>query len=158
RFEGPGTYASTFGGTTVQGHLHEARVTVLDVAGSLVKPRHLNTHIDYSQRPAPAGVKEKTLATPVDMAISSNGSTLYVAAFGSRKVGVSDTAQLEATPFTPNAANQIVVSGGGPSGLALDETNGRLYVLTRFDNAVSVVDVSTKTEIDHLPLYNPEPQ
>ncbi len=27
------------------------------------------------------------------------------------------------------------VSGGGPSGLVLDEAHGRLYVLTRFDNA-----------------------
>jgi DNA-binding beta-propeller fold protein YncE len=37
RFEGPGL---AFGSTTVQGHLHEARITVID--GSTVTPRHLN--------------------------------------------------------------------------------------------------------------------
>jgi hypothetical protein len=50
RFEGPGL---AFGSTTVQGHLHEARITVLD--GANVLPRHLNKHIDYGQRPAPPG-------------------------------------------------------------------------------------------------------
>src|SRR6185369_9900608 len=42
RFEGPGL---AFNSTTVQGHLHEARITVLD--GANVLPRHLNKHIDY---------------------------------------------------------------------------------------------------------------
>ncbi len=151
RFEGPGTT----GGTTVQGHLHEARITVLD--GASVLPRHLNKHINYTVRPAPVGVKDNTLATPVDMALTSDGTTLYVAAFGSSKVGVFNTAQLDNDTFTPNGANYIAVNGGGPGGLALDETNGFLYVLTRFDNGIAVIDTATKTEVDHLPLYNPEP-
>src|SRR5438309_3702433 len=54
RFEGPGTFVSSLGGKpsgappTVQGHLHEMRITVLD--GASVLPRHLNKHIDYSIR------------------------------------------------------------------------------------------------------------
>jgi len=152
RFEGPGI---AFGSTTVQGHLHEARITVLD--GSTVIPRHLNKHIDYDQRPAPAGVKEKSLATPVGMAVSSNGTTLYVAAFGSGKIGIFDTAALEADTFVPNAADHIALSAGGPTGLVLDEPRGRLYVLTRFDNAISVVDVATRLETAHVPVHNPEP-
>jgi hypothetical protein len=31
----------------------------------------------------------------------------------------------------------VSLSGGGPSGLVLDETNDRLYVLTRFDNSIA---------------------
>ncbi|MCX8070841.1 MAG: hypothetical protein N3C12_00070 [Candidatus Binatia bacterium] len=155
RFEGPGIYAAQFGGTTVQGHLAESRVTVL--SGSSVLPRHLNKHINYDQRPAPAGVKDHSLATPLDMAITSDGQTLYVAAFGSSKVGVFNTSALENDTFVPNNANYISVSGGGPAGLALHEGWQRLYVLTRFDNGIAIVDTSTKTEIDHVSLYNPEP-
>lgn len=155
RFEGPGTFAAQFGGTTVQGHLAEARITVL--SGSNVLPRHLNKHIDYNQRPAPAGVKDHSLATPLDLAITSDGQTLYVAAFGSSKVGVFNTNDLENDTFVPNNANYISVSGGGPAGLVLDEGKQRLYVLTRFDNGIAVVDTSTKTEVDHVSLYNPEP-
>ncbi|MBI3786118.1 MAG: hypothetical protein HY270_22250 [Deltaproteobacteria bacterium] len=151
RFEGPGT----FGGSTVQGHLLEMRISVID--GANVNARRLNKHIDYSVRPAPAGVKDNSLATPNGMAVTSNGQTLYVAAWGSSKVGVFDTTQLENDTFTPSGANNIAVSGGGPGGLVLNEAKNRLYVLTRFDNGIAVVNTSSKTEIDHLPLYNPEP-
>jgi DNA-binding beta-propeller fold protein YncE len=152
RFEGPGV---AFGSTTVQGRLHEARITVLD--GASVLPRHLNKHIDYAQRPAPAGVKEKSLATPVEMAVTSDGATLYVAAFGSSKIGVFDTAALENDTFVPDAGSHIAVSGGGPTGLVLDEARGRLYVATRFDDAISVVDTALGVETAHVSLHNPEP-
>ena len=62
---------------------------------------------------------------------------LYVAAFGSSKIGVFSTQELEADTFAPDESAQIRVSGGGPSGLALDEARGRLYVLTRFEAAHS---------------------
>ena len=154
RFEGPGTSAST-----VRGHLHEARITVID--GANVLPRHLNKHIavlpqGYRTTPMPAGVKDASLATPLDMAVASTG-TLYVAAFGSSAVGTFDTGALEDDTFVPDAARFIAVSGGGPSGLALDEAHQRLYVLTRFDNAVKVIDTTSRTEIAQHPLYNPEP-
>jgi DNA-binding beta-propeller fold protein YncE len=157
RFEGPGI----FGGHTVQGHLAETRVTV--IAGSTVAPRHLNKHIDYGQLAGRPGfdptTKEHSLSTPLDMAVTSDGRTLYVAAFGSSKVGVFDTAALEADSFDPRtiSENYLPVSGGGPGGLALDEARNRLYVLTRFDNAVKVIDLGTKQEIAVQALPNPEP-
>ena len=82
--------------TTVRGHLarephHRAR------RRGVVTPRHLNKHIDYAAAArAPATPRaRKSLAFPLDMAVTSDGATLYVAAFGSSKVGVFDTAELE---------------------------------------------------------------
>lgn len=152
-FEGPGD----FGESTVQGHLAEARITVIDAQG--VHPRHLNKHINYGMTPAPAGVKRHSLSMPLDMAVSTDGRLLAVAAFGSSKVGVFSTEELENDTFNPTVAsrNYISVSGGGPSGLVLDEARNRLYVLTRFDNAVSVVDMQSRTELHHVALFNPEP-
>lgn len=152
RFEGERVLTNN---TSVNGHLHEARITVLD--GSSVLPRHINKHIDYSQVPSPPGVSDQSLAIPMGMAVSADGSTLYVAAFGSSKIGVFDTAALENDSFVPDDANHIAVSGGGASGLVLDETRERLYVLTRFDNAVSVINTNTATEIAHITMPNPEP-
>ena len=43
------------------------------------------------------------------------------------------------------------------AGLVLDEERGQLYVMTRFDNAISVVHTATKTEIAHVAMHNPEP-
>jgi DNA-binding beta-propeller fold protein YncE len=151
RFEGPGTFA----GTTLQGHLAESRITV--IRGAQVSPRHLNKHIDYAVRPAPAGVKDHSLSTPLDMAISADGATLYVAAFGSAKIGVFSTAALEADTFDPRqtSAGYLAVTGGGPSGLALDG-QGHLFVTTRFDDGVSMIDLGSRAETSHVQLANPE--
>jgi DNA-binding beta-propeller fold protein YncE len=153
RFEGPGTFA----GTTLQGHLAEASITVLD--GTSVTPRRLNKHIDYQTLPAPPGTAAHSLSMPLDMAVTPSGSTLYVAAFGSSKVGVFQTSALEQDTFDPTTGSKdyITVSGGGPGGLALDEARGRLYVTTRFDDGVSVVDLATGKETSHLLLPDPEP-
>ncbi|WP_375758431.1 YncE family protein [Corallococcus exercitus] len=157
RFEGPGV----FGGTTVQGNIAKMRITV--IKGTSVSPRHLNKHIDYSKLAGSPGfdptARDHSLSTPTEMAVSSDGAKLYVAAFSSSKVGVFDTAALEADTFNPRtaSANYIPVSGGGPSGLVLDEARNRLYVMTRFDNAVKVIDLGTKSQVASAALYNPEP-
>ncbi|MBN8226837.1 hypothetical protein JYK02_04860 [Corallococcus macrosporus] len=157
RFEGPGS----FGGSTVQGNIAKMRITV--IKGTTVSPRHLNKHIDYSKLAGAPGfdptARDHSLSTPTEMAVSGDGAKLYVAAFSSSKVGVFDTAALEADTFNPRtaSANYIPVSGGGPSGLVLDEARNRLYVMTRFDNAVKVIDLGTKSQVASAALYNPEP-
>ena len=156
RFEGAGEH----GGSTVQGHLSESRITVIDPSSDpappvVVNPQHLNQHIDYSKLHTdvpdlvdPAQIQH-SLATPLQPVVSSDGSTLYVPAFGSGKIGVFSTAEIEdpnfETNFDPTVESASYIStGGGPSGLALDEINNRLYVLTRFDNSVRVIDPGTQ--------------
>jgi DNA-binding beta-propeller fold protein YncE len=150
RFEGPGDLA----GVTLRGHLHESRITVLSAAG--VSPRHLNKHLDYTVASS-TDARDKTLAQPLGMAVTRDGATLYVAGFGSSRIGIYDTAALENDSFVPSAADQIAVSGGGPTGLVLDEAHGRIYVLTRFDNAISVIRTSTREEVAHIRMHSPEP-
>lgn len=157
RFEGPGVYA----GHTVQGHLAESRITV--IAGGTVAARHLNKHINYGLLAGAPGydptVKQHSLATPLDMAVTSDGKTVYVAAFGSSKIGVLDAASLENDSFDPVAAsaNYIAVSGGGPCGLALDEARGQMYALTRFDDAVKTIGLQAGQETGSAAMTNPEP-
>jgi DNA-binding beta-propeller fold protein YncE len=156
RFEGTRT-STDF--TTVNGHAHESRISILSRSSgvSTVLSRAINKHIDYSQIPAPAGVKEKSLAIPTAMAITNDGKTLYLAAFGSSKIGIFDTEKLENNSFVPNADKHIPVTGGGTSGLILDEEKQRLYVMNRFDNSISIVEIASKTESAHLSLFTPEP-
>ena len=153
RFEGPGTLS-----TTVRGHLTESRITVVDFLSGEVAPRHLNKHIEsYGEAAGNAEERANSLAKPLEILVSDDGSTVYVAAFGSAKVGVLDAGRLESDTFIPGDGDHIALSAGGPSGLALDGDNGRLYVLTRFDNGISIVDTAAKTEIGHIRMYNPEP-
>jgi DNA-binding beta-propeller fold protein YncE len=154
RFEGPGLFA----GHSIRGNLHQSRITVLDPAGG-VAPRHLNKHIDYDAccDAIPNAENEKSLALPQEMAVTSDGRTLYVATLGTSKIGVFDTGALEDDTFTPGSANQIRVSGGGLTGLVLHEEKNRLYTLTRFDNSIAIIDTVSGAEIGHVPMHNPEP-
>jgi len=165
-FEGPGIH----GNTTVQGHLSESRITVLNPANQGVDTQHLNQHIDYNQLHTDPGANHAainaqiphSLATPLQPVVSSDGNTLYVAAFGSAKIGVFDTADIEDANFEANfdptaeSANYIA-TGGGPSGMVLDEARNRMYVMTRFGNQVEVIDLSNNTTVETHVMHNPEP-
>jgi DNA-binding beta-propeller fold protein YncE len=161
RFEGAGTFLKTLDPDrrTVRGHIAESRITVLGGAPR-VNPVHLNKHVNFGSCCAPISSAENSLsvAFPLAMEVTRDGSTLYAACFGTGEVAVYDTAELESNTFTPDLSRQIPVSGGGPCGLALDERRERLYVLTRFDNAVSIVDTRAREEVGRVPLFNPEPE
>ncbi|MCA9538590.1 MAG: hypothetical protein KC620_06860 [Myxococcales bacterium] len=152
RFEGSGAL-----GSTVRGNIHKSRITVLGGAPR-VAPHALNKHIDYNDccDAVPNAVGELSLAIPTDMAITPDGGTLYLAAFGSNAIGIFDTADLEADTFVPAADARIELSGGGPSGVVYDAANDRLYVMTRFNNSVAVVDAAARAEIASHELHSPE--
>jgi hypothetical protein len=140
---------------SVRGDLARSRISVLDPATGAVSPRHLNKHIPYGAVPMPADVKPRSLATPLGLEFSADGQTVYVAGFGSSRIGVYDVAGLESDAFTVSAGDMIPVGGGGPTAVLL--RGERLYVTTRFDNALRVIDLATKSEIQRVPLPNPEP-
>ncbi|MEY4562469.1 MAG: hypothetical protein RLZZ618_1746 [Pseudomonadota bacterium] len=151
RFEGPGTRSST-----VRGHFVESRITVID--GTTASPRHLNKHItSYAAAAGTAAEKAAALATPLEMALTPDGGTMYVAAMGSNKLGRFSTSQLEGNTFTPSASSQLTLTGGLPTGVVLDPTRNLAFVTTRGDNGVSVVNTSTFTEAAHVKMFNPEP-
>ncbi|HVU50018.1 MAG TPA: hypothetical protein VHL80_05000 [Polyangia bacterium] len=158
RFEGHNSFGPTQGAPagSVRGHLAESRITVIDPAAGLVTPRHLNKHIDFSHDGTPEEAA-RSLAFPTEMVVAPDGRTLYVAAFGSSKVGVFSTRELESDTFVPSTSSQIPLTGGGPSGLALDARRGLLYALTRFDDSISIVDVRARREVGHVAMFNPEP-
>lgn len=164
RFEGPGDYVRSLGlrgdgPVSVRGRLHEARITVID--DGQVVPRHLNTHIPYGERTMPPGTRDKSIAQPLGMTISSDGSTLYIAAYGSSAVAVIDTHELETGTHEPSASRLIQLGDPGPvgpSGLVLDEARGLLYVATRFDNSLVTVDLETRAVVHRARMHTPEPE
>jgi DNA-binding beta-propeller fold protein YncE len=139
----------------LQGHVAESRITVID--GTTGSPVHLNSHIDYEVGAGSQSERDQSLSMPLDMVFDSAGGKVYVAAFGSSKVAVLNTNDLEGGTIS---SDRIPVPGG-PSGLALDEARDRLYVMSRFDNAVSVIehpgDVGTRTSLAGAVLHTPEP-
>ena len=174
RFEGGGEY----GGSTVQGDIARSRITVIDPLSEQqneqVKARHLNRHIDYSDLKGNHEIKQHSLSTPMQLAVSSDGKTLYNAVIGSNKVAVFDTQvlaqdsywQTESASststtnqqFSPiEASKQYIDIAGGPAGLLLAQNQEKLYVYTRFDNAIVTVNLANKQEQQRLFLPSLEP-
>ena len=149
RFEGPGSNS-----TTVRGNFAQSRITV--IKNDIVTPVDLNPHVNFTQ-PGTQQERDLALTIPLDMVITADGNTLYSTGFGSQKIGIYTIADLESDNLTPSTSNQILLSAGGPSGIVLDEAHNRLYVLTRFDNGISIIDTNTHSETTHLNLHNPEP-
>jgi sugar lactone lactonase YvrE len=149
RFEG-----HTAGFTSVVGNTVDSRITVIDPSTGSVTADNLNTHLNHT---AGTGNPALSMAFPQDLAVSQDGRSLYVVAQGSSKLAIYDTATLEAGSAPPNAANQVALTGGGPAGIAVDDHRGVAYVLTRFDNSISTVDLGRKRETAHTAMYNPEP-
>jgi DNA-binding beta-propeller fold protein YncE len=149
RFEG-----HTPGFTSVVGNIVDSRISVIDPAAGTVTSNNLNSHLNHA-----AGTGDPTLsrAFPQDLTFSSDGKSLYVVAQGSSKLAIYDSASLEAGTAAPSASNQVVVTGGGPTGVVLDEPNGFAFVLTRFDDGISIVDTKGRKEVGHITMFSPEP-
>jgi YVTN family beta-propeller protein len=111
----------------------------------------LNPHLNYQTPIVPESLRELSLGDPRAMVWSSNGTRGYITGMGSGNLIVID-GQGERV-----GTNPPIDLGEGPTGLALDEGRGRLYVYNRFDGSISTVDVSNQVVIGTLPLLDPTP-
>ncbi len=151
RFEGHGTNSST-----VRGDLVRTRISLIDETA--ITSRNLNKHItSYAEDLGTPAENALSAAQVLQMAITANGEQLYAAAFGNNKLLRFDTTELEDDTFTRNAGDQLKLTGGGPTGVVLDEIRNKAYVMTRFDNGISTVDTDSFRETAHIQMYNPEP-
>ncbi|HEY8188603.1 MAG TPA: DUF4214 domain-containing protein, partial [Pyrinomonadaceae bacterium] len=108
----------------------------------------LNGFVDFGNPASSDADRQLSLALPADVVRQSDG-TVYVAATSSARVGVLSSAG--------DVTGRIGV-GQGPTGLAIDESRQRLYVLNRFDQTVSIVDTLTKAQLSQVSIgFNPEP-
>lgn len=114
------------------------------------KVSDLNPHLDYSTPTLPAEERKRAIGDPRAIVWRKDGQVGYIAGMGSNNVIAvsSDGTRLGHPPISV---------GEGPAGLALDEAAGRLYVLNRFENSISVVDPEVGSEIERIALFDPTP-
>ena len=135
----------------LQGKFAQNRITRIAAVpgGNKVRTIDLNPHAERDSSAASSAGRERSLAQPLDLVFQPDGSAAYVAAFGSRKVGVLDR--------EGRVVDRIPV-GFGPGGLALDASRRRLYVLNHLDATISVVDLRRQRAVATVPLrHDPTP-
>jgi DNA-binding beta-propeller fold protein YncE len=135
----------------LRGRFASTRISLVDidadVAGSTAV--NLNPHIDLDFAEGNDTERALSLALPTDVVRGADGS-LYVSATGSAKVGV----------LNPSGSVRARINvGQGPTGLTVDEARQRLYVLNRFEETLSVVDLKERNELARILIgFNPETQ
>lgn len=111
----------------------------------------LNPHLDYSTSTVGQAIRDQSIGDPRGIAWNAAGTRAYITGMGSNNVVVVD-----ATGARAGLAPTIEV-GEGPTGIALDEANARLFVLDKFEAAISVVDLATELETARVAFHDASP-
>lgn len=127
----------------------------LRVLGAVVDPvtldatvTDLNFHLDYTTPTIPQSQRDLSIGDPRGVVWNQSGEIVYITGMGSNNVLVIEEAL--------NRVNRIDI-GEGPTGIALDESRNRLYVLNRFSGDLSVIDAVTEVEETRIALFDPTP-
>ncbi len=153
RFEGPGDRRRH----AVRGHLHESRITVIDGASGAAAAPPEQAHRLRPCVPSPPASKERQPRDAARMAVTRRRRDALRGRLRLGAVGVFDARRSRPTRFVPDADDHIAVSGGGPSGLVLDEARRpplRADPLRQRGSRWSTRATSA-AEIAHVPLLRP---
>jgi hypothetical protein len=121
------------------------------VPGQANVVQDLNPHLTYATPQVPQATRDLGLADPRGIVWNAAGTRGYVAGMGSNNVVAFGADGLRAGSGTP------IDVGEGPTGVVLDESHARLYVLNKFAATISVVDTNTNTELSEVSFFDPSP-
>ncbi len=142
----------------VQGHIVENQMSIVDLSTPSTSIVNLNTHIDRNSDPD-SNLAERlaSVSQPGMMTWEADGSHAYLSVIGSRKIfRVDGACRSGGCIFGTDRANPDVIEiGEGPTGVALNESNNRLYALLRFSNEIAVADTSTLSVLSTIQMDDP---
>ncbi len=141
----------------LEGRFLRVNIACVDPAGpTTVHVADLNPHLTYGTSvpfiPIPQQDREMSLGDPRGIAWNAAGTRGYVTGMGSNNVVVIDSTGGRA------GLSPTIPVGEGPTGVILDESRNRLYVLNKF--AASITTIDTTAEAELLPrakLHDPTP-
>ena len=91
------------------------------------------------------------LAQPTALVFDGSGQHMYVAAFGTDRIGKVDTNGnvLARIDVNPSETGTVAAPGTkrGPRGLAINNATNKLYVMNRISNTFSIIDTASNTVV-----------
>ncbi len=108
----------------------------------------LNPHLTYASPSTSMADREQSIGDPRGVVWHPSGLVAYVVGMGSNNIVMMDAA---------GARVGNINVGEGPTGAAISADGAHLFVLDRFEGAVSVVDTGSSMETDRVAFYDPTP-
>lgn len=143
----------------LNGHFADNRVTKFDLTGPTAIPFDLNPGIDYNTLPNESA-QATALSQPHGLIFTADGTSAWVAAFASDHIAKLDPATgAVLSRIDLRTGNTSAKNMRGPRGLALHEPSGRLYVLNKLSNTISVLNSTTLAVTAEVPAgrFDPTP-
>ncbi len=125
-------------------------VALVDPAGTNKNVVDLNPHLTYAVATIPQAQRDTSIGDPRGIAWNAAGTRAYVTGMGSNNVVVIDAAGARA------GLSPTIEVGTGPTGIVLQESAARAFVLNKFEGGLSVISLATETETARLPWYDGE--
>jgi YVTN family beta-propeller protein len=135
----------------LQGRFVRVKVALVNAGAGTAAVTDLNPHLTYASATIPQAQRDLSLGDPRGIAWNAAGTRAYVTGLGSSNVVVIDGAGARA-----GLASTIEV-GEGPTGVVVDDARQRVYVLDKFEGALSVISTVTELETARLPFFDPSP-
>ena len=117
-------------------------------AGNVHLLTDLNPHLDYASPRVDQATRDLSIGDPRGVAWTGTGDRAFITGMGSNNVLVTDA------NLAPVARVEV---GEGPTGIRIDASDERLYVLNKFDGTVSVIDAATLLVVATVEFYDPTP-
>ncbi len=111
----------------------------------------LNPHLSYAVRTLPLAQRGESIGDPRAIIWDSTGLRGYIAGMGSNNIITIDQGGQRFGALAPLAV------GEGPTGLALHEASGTLFVMNKFGASISVIDTAAWSEAVRVPLHDSTP-
>jgi len=126
-------------------------MATVDGATGQAELHDLNPHLDYASSSVPVALRDQSIGDPRGIAWSADGERGYVTGMGSDNVIVVN---LDGERVSQSSTIEV---GQGPTGVVVDDLRDRLYVLDKFESAVSVVHTGAELETDRVAFHDPSP-
>lgn len=108
----------------------------------------LNPHLTYASPSTSIVMRDQSIGDPRALVFAPTSGQVYACGIGSNIVVASDLNGVRLG---------LVTVGDGPSGLVLNPTGSRLFVLNRFGGSISVVNTATMSEVQRRTFFDPTP-
>ncbi|HEX4119459.1 MAG TPA: hypothetical protein VH619_02430 [Verrucomicrobiae bacterium] len=126
-------------------------LALVDPAALTNQVLDLNPHLNYQTPLVPESLRDLSVGDPRAILWSSDGTRGYITGMGSGNLIIVNA---QGNRLNTNSTIDL---GEGPTGMALDEARGRLYVYNRFEGSISTVDITNQVVTNTLPLFDPTP-
>jgi len=155
----PANGSVTIVGIDAQNHLRfesdlkgrYVKVLAANLVGNALGANDLNPHLPASGAAVNDAERLRSLGDPRAIVWQADGRRAFVAGMGSNSVVLLDASGARDASVAP------IGVGEGPAGLAIDESQQRLYVWNHFEASLSTIALDTLAELERRPLFTPLP-